>query len=74
MHAVAPSERRADADVNAVVAGYLRDLAFAQSSEQKMFGYKPSGYRAPTSTAAPLPEPRGSPPHSAGRVVVWSLA
>jgi hypothetical protein len=37
---VAPSERRADADVNAVVAGYLRDLAFAQSSEQKMFGYK----------------------------------
>jgi putative hydrolase len=40
MHPVAPSERRADADVNAVVAGYLRDLAFAQSSEQKMFGYK----------------------------------
>jgi putative hydrolase len=30
----------AHADVNAVVAGYLRDLAFAQSSEQKMFGYK----------------------------------
>jgi hypothetical protein len=28
------------ADVNAVVGGYLRDLAFAQSSEQKMFGYK----------------------------------
>jgi putative hydrolase len=28
------------ADVNAVVAGYLRDLAFAQSSPQKMFGYK----------------------------------
>src|SRR3954465_5770824 len=27
-------------DLNAVVAGYLRDLAFAQSSEQKMFGYK----------------------------------
>ncbi|MGC4081545.1 MAG: PHP domain-containing protein [Vicinamibacterales bacterium] len=27
-------------DVNAVVAGYLRDLAFAQSSPQKMFGYK----------------------------------
>jgi histidinol phosphatase-like PHP family hydrolase len=28
------------ADVNAAVAGYLRDLAFAQSSQQKMFGYK----------------------------------
>jgi histidinol phosphatase-like PHP family hydrolase len=26
--------------VNAVVGGYLRDLAFAQSSPQKMFGYK----------------------------------
>jgi histidinol phosphatase-like PHP family hydrolase len=26
--------------VNAVVGGYLRDLAFAQSSQQKMFGYK----------------------------------
>ena len=28
------------ADVNAVVGGYLRDLAFAQPSQQKMFGYK----------------------------------
>src|SRR5262245_19087854 len=28
------------ADINAVVGGYLRDLAFAQSSPQKMFGYK----------------------------------
>ena len=28
------------ADVNAVVGGYLRDLAFAQSSQQKMLGYK----------------------------------
>jgi len=28
------------ADVNAVVGGYLRDLAFAQSSQQKVFGYK----------------------------------
>jgi histidinol phosphatase-like PHP family hydrolase len=27
-------------DVNAVVGGFLRDLAFAQSSQQKMFGYK----------------------------------
>jgi len=29
-----------DGDINAVVGGYLRDLAFAQSSQQKMFGYK----------------------------------
>ena len=28
------------ADVNAVVGGYLRDLAFAQPSQPKMFGYK----------------------------------
>jgi histidinol phosphatase-like PHP family hydrolase len=28
------------ADVNAVVAGYLRDLALAQSSPQKTFGFK----------------------------------
>src|SRR3954468_2320447 len=28
------------ADVNAVIGGYLRDLAFVQSSQQKMFGYK----------------------------------
>jgi hypothetical protein len=31
---------RAYGDVNAVVGGYLRDLAFVQSSQQKMFGYK----------------------------------
>jgi len=34
-----PQPRRY-ADVNAVVGGYLRDMAFAQSSKQKMFGYK----------------------------------
>jgi histidinol phosphatase-like PHP family hydrolase len=28
------------ADVNFNVAGFLRDMAFAQTSEQKMFGYK----------------------------------
>ena len=27
-------------DVNAVTAGFLRDLAYAQTSEPKMFGYK----------------------------------
>jgi hypothetical protein len=31
---------RAHADVNAVIGGYLRDLAFAQSSQQKLFGYE----------------------------------
>jgi histidinol phosphatase-like PHP family hydrolase len=33
-------EARTCADVNATVGGYLRDLAFAQSSQHKMFGYK----------------------------------
>jgi len=33
-------EPRTCAAVNAVVGGYLRDLAFAQSSQQKTFGYK----------------------------------
>jgi len=37
---MATQSPRTYADVNAVVAGYLRDLAFAQSSQQKMFGYK----------------------------------
>ena len=40
MGAMAVPEPRIHADVNAVVGGYLRDLAFAQSSPQKMFGYK----------------------------------
>ena len=31
---------RAHGDINAIVAGRLRDLAFAQSVQQKMFGYK----------------------------------
>src|SRR6188472_4004725 len=33
-------ETRTHGDVNAVIGGYLRDLAFAQSSPQKMYGYK----------------------------------
>jgi putative hydrolase len=33
-------ESRTYTDINGVVGGYLRDLAFAQSSQQKMFGYK----------------------------------
>ena len=37
---MAVQDHRVYADVNAVVGGYLRDLAFAQSSQQKMFGYK----------------------------------
>jgi histidinol phosphatase-like PHP family hydrolase len=32
--------RQDTVDINAVVGGYLRDLAFAQSSQPKMFGYK----------------------------------
>jgi DNA polymerase/3'-5' exonuclease PolX len=37
---MAVQRSRTYADVNAVVGGYLRDLAFAQSSHQKMFSYK----------------------------------
>ena len=37
---MAAQRSRTDTDVNAVVGGYLRDLAFAQSSQQKVFGYK----------------------------------
>src|SRR6188472_293732 len=33
-------ETRPHGDVNAVIGGYLRDLAFAQVSPQKMYGYK----------------------------------
>ena len=40
MRATAVQSSRTSADVNAVVGGYLRDLAFAQSSQHKMFGYK----------------------------------
>jgi len=40
VHAKAAQKSRIYAEVNAVVGGYLRDLAFAQSSQQKMFGYK----------------------------------
>ena len=36
----AATKRSRYADVNAAVGGYLRDLAFAQSSQHKMFGYK----------------------------------
>jgi histidinol phosphatase-like PHP family hydrolase len=41
------------ADVNAVVAGYLRDLAMTQSVEAKMFGYKRAS-AAVLRLAAPL--------------------
>jgi histidinol phosphatase-like PHP family hydrolase len=36
---ISPAARTC-ADTNAVIGGFLRDLAFAQSSQQKMFGYK----------------------------------
>jgi len=52
-------------DVNAVVGGYLRDLAFAQSSQQKMFGYKRAA-NAILSLDQPLTDLRG-PRRCAGR-------
>ena len=55
-------------DVNAVVGGYLRDLAFAQSSQQKMFGYKRAA-NAILSLDLPLTDllgPDGALPRIAG--------
>src|SRR6195256_5117950 len=59
---------RSYADVNAVVGGYLRDLAFAQSSQQKMFGYKRAA-AAILALEAPLTdlvEPDGALPRISG--------
>jgi putative hydrolase len=59
---------RAYADVNAVVGGYLRDLAFAQDSEQKMFGYKRAA-KAILALDVPLTDlvgPDGSLPRISG--------
>lgn len=56
------------ADVNAVIGGYLRDLAFAQSSQQKMFGYKRAA-AAVLALEAPLTElvgPDGALPRISG--------
>jgi len=39
-HPAIERPQRTAADVNSVIGGFLRDLAFAQSSQQKMFGYK----------------------------------
>src|SRR4029078_10135069 len=47
-----PSGTAARYDVNAVIGELLRDLAFAQASQQKMYGYK----RAAAAILA-LPEP-----------------
>jgi putative hydrolase len=43
------------ADINAVVGGYLRDLAFAQPSQQQMFGYKRAA-KAILALDTPLPD------------------
>ena len=59
---------RASADVNAVVGGYLRDLAFSQSSQQKMFGYKRAA-NAILSLDSPLTDllgPDGTLPRTPG--------
>jgi putative hydrolase len=55
-------------DINAVVGGYLRDLAFAQPSQQKMFGYKRAA-AAILALEAPLTEllgPDGALPRISG--------
>jgi hypothetical protein len=63
-----PSRPSRYADVNAVVGGHLRDLAFAQSSQQKMFGYKRAA-AAILALEAPLTdlvEPDGALPRISG--------
>ena len=65
---MAGQEPRTYRDVNAVVGGYLRDLAFAQSSQQKMFGYKRAA-NAILSLDLPLTDllgPDGALPRIAG--------
>lgn len=59
---------RIGADINAVIGGYLRDMAFAQSSKQKMFGYKRAA-AAILTLDAPLTDllgPGGNLPKIAG--------
>ena len=68
MRQMAMPGSRTYADVNAVVGGYLRDLAFAQSSQQKMFGYKRAA-NAILSLDQPLTDllgPDGALPRIAG--------
>ncbi|HET9372882.1 MAG TPA: hypothetical protein VFO19_21625 [Vicinamibacterales bacterium] len=56
-----------DTDVNAVVGGYLRDLAFAQSSKRKQFGYKrAAAIFAPDAPLTELLQPDGSLPRIKG--------
>ena len=65
---MAVQDHRTYADVNAVVGGYLRDLAFAQASQQKMFGYKRAA-AAILSLETPLTdllEPDGTLPRISG--------
>jgi putative hydrolase len=64
----AAPRRRIGADINAVIGGYLRDMAFAQSSKQKMFGYKRAA-AAILTLDAPLTDllgPGGNLPKIAG--------
>ena len=63
-----PSRPTRLADVNAVVGGYLRDLAFAQSSQEKMFGYKraAAAILALEVSLSELVEPNGTLPRISG--------
>jgi putative hydrolase len=55
---MALQEARTYADINAVIGGYLRDLAFAQSSQPRMFGYKRAA-AAILALDVPLPDLAG---------------
>src|SRR5678815_482736 len=58
VRAMALQEARTYADINAVIGGYLRDLAFAQSSQPRMFGYKRAA-AAILALDVPLPDLAG---------------
>jgi putative hydrolase len=55
-------------DVNAAIGGYLRDMAFAQTSEQKSFGYKraANAILALESAISAIVEPDGRLPRISG--------
>ena len=72
MNAIVDIDQR-DADVNAIVGGYLRDLAFAQPTRHRMFGYKRAAAAAfalevplseLTASGGPIPRIHGIGPAS----------
>ena len=57
---VAVHDSTRHADVNAAIGAYLRDLAFAQPSQQQMFGYKRAAAVVLAGDACPTPQSDGT--------------